>query len=69
VNAHLEPKIRRFCVVKLANSQLLPAFHALNRRILNFKLAHPELLEVPLMRILCRRENDNIKLEKMERRP
>jgi len=47
MNAHLESKIRRFCVVKLANSKLLPAFHALNRQILNLNLTHPELIEVP----------------------
>jgi len=52
MNAHLESKIRRFCVVKLANSELLPAFHVLNRHILNrhilnLNLTHPELIEVP----------------------
>ncbi len=47
VNAHLEPKIYRFCVVKLVNSKLLTAFHALNRQILNLNLTHSELIEVP----------------------
>ncbi len=51
MNAHLESKICRFCVVKLVNSKLLTAFHALNRHILALKLTHPESIEVPIRRL------------------
>jgi len=48
MNAHIEFKIPRFGVTKLANSSLLPAFRALKREILNLNLSHSELKEMPI---------------------
>jgi len=42
MDSHLAPKMSSFGVAKLRNSQLLRAFRALNLKILNRNLLHPE---------------------------
>jgi len=44
MNRHLAIKIRGFFVVKLRNSSLLRAFHALNPRILIGNMFDPDLI-------------------------
>jgi hypothetical protein len=51
MNRHLAIKIRRFFVVKLCNSPLLHAFHALKPRILIGNMLDPDLIRGSLVTI------------------